>query len=287
MPSAPRLSVIVPSRDRPGLLQDCLESVRAQGAPGLEVIVVDDGSSVALDAVAAAAGAWCVRQPPLGLNAARDAGVARARAPLVAFLDDDVTVAAGWAEAMVAAAEHGADAVAGRVELDLRAPSPRWLTPELRGYLSEYAVGSEPGWIAGPPLPVGANCAVRREMFDRVGGFRAGLDRVDDSLLSAGDTEFFWRVRAAGGRLRYAPDALAVHRIGPERLTLSYFRRRARAQGASDGVYGIPWERWPRLWPLKWPARVAAELAGGLLRGHGPVPALLYVDYCRGRIGAR
>src|SRR4051812_3607450 len=96
----------------------------------------------------------------------------------------------------------------------------------MRSYLSEYD--------GGPQLPFGANCAIRRERCLALGGFRPGLDRVGDSLVSNGETELFGRLRASGGSVHYAPSAVVTHRIPSQRLTRPWLRRRARAQGTSD-----------------------------------------------------
>jgi glycosyltransferase involved in cell wall biosynthesis len=279
---APELTVVIPSRDRPELLRDCLAGLRAQPRR-LQVLVVDDGSRVSLADVASAGGAVFLRQPPLGLGAARNRGLESARSEIVAFLDDDVLVSPGWSAAILEAIEAGADGVGGRVELAPASPPPRWVTPALRGYLSEYELGTTARWLVPEdPVPVGANCAVRRNRCLELGAFRTDLDR-NGNLLSNGDTELFRRFRAAGARLRYAPGAVVRHRIGPERLTVEYFRARAFAQGRSDARIhdgGGAVRRWAR------PARTPLLLAQSLRRGQGPVPALLFLEYCRGSLSA-
>src|SRR5205085_6305502 len=121
--------------------------------------------------------------------------------------------------------------LAGRVRLQFERTPPTWLSQPQRNYLAELDLGSEPLWLDDGPVPVGANCAVRRGELERVGGFRAGLDRFGSSLISNGDTEFFRRLRAQGAKLRYEPEALVLHRVPQERLTRAFFRRRAHAQG--------------------------------------------------------
>lgn len=271
----PQLSVIVPSRDRPGLLRGCLAGL---DDARLEVIVVDDGSRVPLAEVAEAAGARCVRLEPRGLNAARNAGVDAARAPLVAFLDDDVEVARDWAEAMLDAFDTaGADVVGGRVRLALAGPAPRWMSALTRDYLSEYERGDDPFWIDDKRVPFGANCALRRDLCLQLGGFRAGLDRDGPGLLSGGETELFRRAQQAGARIYYAPRAAVAHRIGAERLTVDYMQRRAFAQGQSDRQLEGPF--------LRSPLRGLGPLGTGLLSGRGTVPARLWWAYRRGRGG--
>lgn len=86
------VSVVIPTHERPELLREALESAFAQTHPCLEVIVVDDGSSMdLLDVVAGFGGAArLLRQSgSRGANPARNAGVRAARGELIAFLDDD------------------------------------------------------------------------------------------------------------------------------------------------------------------------------------------------------
>jgi len=89
---APLISVITPTHNRRSKVVRAVESVLAQNFPRFEHIVVDDGST---DGTAAALAE--IRDPRLiyvgskwrGANAARNAGIERARAPVVTFLDSD------------------------------------------------------------------------------------------------------------------------------------------------------------------------------------------------------
>lgn len=292
----PRLSVIIPTRDRPELLRDCLQTVQRQRVVDdrLEVVVVDDGSERELGPVIESAPGQVpvrlVRQDPEGLNPARNRGAEAAAGDLLAFVDDDTLLASSWAEAVLAAFEHRACAgMAGRVKLRFEGDAPSWVARPQREYLAEFDLGERPRWLDQGPVPVGANCAVRRSELDRVGGFRPGLDRVGGSLVSNGDVEFFRRLRRLGGRLRYEPGAQVAHRVGAERLTREFFRRRAYAQGVSDALLaaedGPPWV--VRVTREGWRCgRTAPVLARGLLTGQGSMNALQWASYCRGRLRA-
>ncbi len=90
----PDVTVVLPTRDRPELLRRAVRSVLQQDLQALEVIVVDDGSStpaaVALGELLADERLVVVRhEVSQGVSAARNAAVIQARAPWVAFLDDD------------------------------------------------------------------------------------------------------------------------------------------------------------------------------------------------------
>src|ERR687891_1871685 len=87
------VTVVLPSRDRPEMLERALRCALQQQDVELEVIVVDDGSSPPLGDSVASLGDPRVtllrREMPQGVASARNAGIARARHPFVAFLDDD------------------------------------------------------------------------------------------------------------------------------------------------------------------------------------------------------
>jgi glycosyltransferase involved in cell wall biosynthesis len=282
------LSVVIPTRDRPELLRECLLTLVGQlDATKLEVVVVDDGSRIPLAESLSGEPFEGVdvrfdRQLPKGLNDARNRGVEVAVAPLIAFLDDDTLVGAGWAHALLDAfSQTGCDAVGGRIELQFEGSVPPWLRPSLHGYLSEFDHGDEAAWLDAESVPVGANCAVRRTAWEQAGGFRTGLDRSGSSLVSNGDTEFFRRLLSGGHGIRYEPRATV-------RLTLEFFRRRARAQGISDQMLvqineTIPVER--QLLRELWRAgRALPILMRGLVQRRGPTVALLWIAYCRGRL---
>ena len=289
MSARPVLSVIIPTRGRAVRLRACLETLAAGEPPpgGWEVVVVDDGSDAPLEPAVGEVGGLpvqYVRQPPAGLNPARNRGAAEARGDLLAFLDDDTLVAPGWAGAVCSAFASGCDAVGGRVRLRLEGSAPRWLTPKLRRYLAEYDLGDEAGEIAGEPVPVGANCTIRRSAFESAGGFAPGLDRVGGSLISNGDTDLFRRLRAAGGTIRYEPGALVEHSVPAERLTNEFFRRRAHAQGQSDARLAVA--AGSRLREVVRSGRTVPIAVRGVLEGRGATTAQFWLQYCRGRLSA-
>jgi glycosyltransferase involved in cell wall biosynthesis len=113
----PRISVIVPTRDRPHALARCLEALAAQTvADTLEVIVVDDGSIAARavrETVNLHRRARLVRAAGAGPAAARNLGVRHARGPALCFTDDDCVPDEEWAERLAEALDRGADAAAG------------------------------------------------------------------------------------------------------------------------------------------------------------------------------
>lgn len=232
----PDLSVIMSTFNRGKLLVDAVRSVLGQHrhAPTFELIVVDNNSTdTTRQVVERFAGAdrrvRYVFEDRQGLSFARNAGLANAQAPLVAFTDDDVRVEHDWVLATVRAfGEHPeADMVGGRVLPLWPGEPPRWLTRDHWAPLALVDHGDVP--IAITPQRaiclVGANLACRREVFDTVGLFATGLQRVKDGIGSLEDHEFLLRLLRTGRTALYDPRIVVHAEIQTNRLAREYHRR--------------------------------------------------------------
>jgi len=219
------LSVIVCTRDRPGALWRCLESLSQQKRPPDQVLVVDGASrDDAAEDIARLFGVDYAREDRAGLDYARNRGAREARGDIVAFVDDDAAVHPAWTEQIIAAFDQRAImAVTGLVlpaELETH-PQVVFETQwglgrgyERVDYWPDFLIASgkhvAPTWRMG----AGTNMAFRREAFDRVGYF----DQQLDAAGWGSDAEFWYRILACGWCCRYEPAAVVFH----------YHRRSAR-----------------------------------------------------------
>ena len=110
----PAVAVVVPARDEAGMLPALLSSLAPQLRPGDELVVVDDGSADETASVAVAGGARVLPAPLLpegwtGKASACAAGAAATTAPVLVFLDADVTLAADALDRVAAAAAASPD----------------------------------------------------------------------------------------------------------------------------------------------------------------------------------
>lgn len=231
-------SVVIATRNRQALLAQTLDSLASQDWPSdrLEVIVADNGSTDATSEVVTRLGRRCgaplvrylfVAAP--GKSGAVNQALAIATGDLVALTDDDVIADPNWLTRLAAAFdETGAHFVAGRVKPAWERQPPDWLPPSLYGVIAVPENGDErvPMTAAQQQvMPIGANMAVRREVVQRIGGLRADLGKLEGSLRTGEDHEFFLRMLRAGFTGIYEPTAVVHHRVGTERLDRRYFRQ--------------------------------------------------------------
>ena len=219
-----RVSIVIPARDAEAMIGRTVAGAVAQDLDGeFEVVVVDDGSSDATARVAREAGARVVsNSSPLGPADARNAGVAATSAPLIAFTDADCVPAPGWLRAGVSALEH-ADLVQGRVE-----PEPGEAVGPFDHVIT---VREETG------LYETANLFVRRDWFERIGGFKPFIDPAEGHFGE--DLVFGWAVRRAGGRSAFASDALVHHEV-VRRPASAWIRERRRLRLFNEATRAVP-----------------------------------------------
>jgi len=211
-----RLSVCVVTYERPEFLLRCLGALAA--LPDVDEVVVVDASARPQHASATAAlpGVRYVHAPQLAgwMTRSRNEALRWATGDLVAFVDDDVVVRAGWSTALKHAfADPDVAAVAGRTCNGL-AGEETYARPV--GRLLEDGTLTD-GFASQVPAPVevdhgiGANMTFRRAVLAELGGFR---DDYPGTALRE-DTDIFLRVRALALRAVYEPRAAVDHRPAP------------------------------------------------------------------------
>lgn len=209
----PSWSVVIVSNRRTTALVDAIAAVRQAGRSDVELVVVlgPDADWVGHE-LAPGGDIVLVRTPERNISAARNLGVRAARAPLVAFLDDDSVPEAWWLDRLDAVFDDPDVVVAGGPTLDgdgvTQGPGRHVVsrTGELRSWanraLDEICCSPQSWWI---PFPIGANCAFRRSALVRAGGF----DENFRYFLE--EAEVCVRLVDRGGRVAHAPDAWVHH----------------------------------------------------------------------------
>ena len=233
-----RVTVIIATYNRAALLDECLDHLsRQRFSPGDEVIVVDNGSTDHTAAVVArqqrgyAAPLRLVHESAPGKSVAIARALAVATGDVLAFTDDDVNVDEGWLDAVRDAMTDPAVAlVGGPVKPRWQSTVPGWIRrgrdrhPRLGSPIALLDYGDRAVEL-GPRTLLGANLAVRRDVFIKVGGFPATLGKLRGTLLSGEDHELCRRVQDAGFCALYVPQVAVEHWVPADRARVSYFLR--------------------------------------------------------------
>jgi glycosyltransferase involved in cell wall biosynthesis len=251
MTRAADATVLIPTYNRARLLDETLESLRAlrvRAGRAWNVIVVDNNSTDDTRAVVERH----ARDFPVplrylfearqGRSSALNAGLAASDGAIVVMTDDDVRVDEGWLEAACAALLDSTDPdlayAGGPVSPIWEADPPPWLDltrGDLWGTIAIQDHGREPFvYDDRRRVPLGANMAARRSLFERIGTFRADLGRSSGKVVMGQEVpELLMRARAAGLRGIYVPAMHVRHHIPARRLDRGYFRRWWYGKGVS------------------------------------------------------
>jgi glycosyltransferase involved in cell wall biosynthesis len=265
----PEISVVISTYNREKSLAGTIESILAQeDAPAFELIVVDnrstDGTREAIQAYEARAGRIVryVFEGRQGVSYGRNAGIAAARASLIAFTDDDVVVADNWLAAMKNAFAERPECgcVGGKVLALWPEPPPAWLTERHWGPLALLDYGTAQALDANNrKCLITANMGIRREVLEQIGVFRPDFQKTAGSTCSVEDRELQERYWKAGGRCWFDPGVVVHAEIQPFRLRKEYHRRWHVSHGELHAilhdpefersgfrVFGVPGHVWRR-----------------------------------------
>jgi GT2 family glycosyltransferase len=215
----PSFSIVIASNRGPTGIRECLNGLVAQefARKRYEVVVVDDGSPVAIETIdeefVGRLRLRLLRQSNAGPARARNAGAAEATGDFLAFTDDDCVPSRDWLSRLADALVAHPDAMVGGT-VSNGAADDRYAdaTHHLIAYLERsFADGSRRRFFTTN------NLALSRELFAAVGGF-------DERFAVAGgeDREFCERWLAQGRPLVSKPDAVVTHL---HRMTLRGFVR--------------------------------------------------------------
>lgn len=266
LPSTPLVSVVIPTKIRIDLLERCLEGlVDRTDYPALEVVIVNGCSDHPRfeEVIAQASTKLRLRRvdDAGSFNFSRlvNLGVRNSEGKVVLLLNDDVeAIETGWLHRIVESAiAPGVGCVGARLVYPDQTIQHAGMTLGISGVCGHLWKGlsrSEAALIPQVVLPsqrmavTGACLAVRREIFDRVGG----LDEINFPV-AFNDVDFCLRVRALGYRTIYRGDAALIHHESQSRglddATMKSRKRLARETAAfldrwrellSDDPFGSP-----------------------------------------------
>jgi GT2 family glycosyltransferase len=176
-----------------------------------------------------------VREPLAGKCRAQNAAIRAAEGAVLVFFDDDIEVTPQW---LTVAAEffqrQDFDAMQGPILMPPEMEHNQELLRAQQRFRTINFVKYRPGVTEIKTL-TGANIAVRRAVFTRIGYFNEDLGPGRSGISE--DVEFAQRLVRSGGRIGYEPRAGVYHRVDWSRLTEEFFRQRHEQQGRSRLIY--------------------------------------------------
>ncbi len=264
------ITVVIPHLNQPMNLARCLASLAENTRQPNEIIVVDNGSDVLPEVPDHVI---LIEEKTPGPGPARNAGVAKAKGNVLAFLDADCLARFDWLEE----AERGivrADILGGDMRIGYVDPLRLTMT---EAYESVYSFRIQ-RYIAEENFAATANLVVRREILEAVGPF--------GGLHMAEDRDWGQRAVAMGYEITYAPRMRVYHparRTFPE-LYLKWDRQLAHDYGEiRDGSGRVRW--WLKTAAMGLSPLIEMSRIAGSRRIKGLGPRLkAFVGLCRIRL---
>ncbi len=236
----PVFTVVIPTHNRCELLRAAVASVRTQTFSSWELCIVDDGSTDATAALLAQLSDERVttvhHEHPKGVSAARNAGIARARGEIIAFLDDDDEYKPDFLAAMA------------QVFTGPAAPDVAWIggvAPDTRRGRARRGIAR--GRALNSPRSLKAVSAIglcaRARDFATLGGF-------DEDMMVSEDVDLVLRFAGAGRKYLHVARPLVYNRDGPyARLSRSRdYEAIARSQARLVTKNAVFLKDRPELW---------------------------------------
>ena len=231
---APTVSVVIAAYTdkRWDQICDAVASVRAQTTPALDIVLVIDHNPLLL-ARARREFSDCTviaNSAIQGASGTRNTGVTYCRGEILAFLDDDARASAGWLTALLRHFNRDdVVGVGGHIDALWSTDRPRWFPSEF-GWTVGFSYLGMPEDVAPIRNVWTANMAIRRSVFQAIGGFREEFGKVGD-VARPEDTDLCLRAAAAGGNWLYDPAGTVGHWVPEQRTTFRYFARRCYHEG--------------------------------------------------------
>ncbi len=204
---SPTFSIVIPTRNRPGPLANCLRSIAQLESPRdkIEVIVVDDGSNIspesATSSVCDRLDVKLFRQSQAGPAAARNAGARKAKGKFLVFLDDDCIPRGDWLQALADRFARMPDHAIGGRTLNALPENIYSTTSQL---VIDFVYGYYNANLDQARFFASNNIALPSDCFLAVGGF-------NEAFTTSEDREFCDRWLRHGYRMAYAPEVIISH----------------------------------------------------------------------------
>jgi glycosyltransferase involved in cell wall biosynthesis len=250
-------SIIIPTCGRPLSVRATIQSLLALSPSqlGAEILVIDNNISPRLSedlqgyCTGLADQVRYIREPSIGLSAARNRGICEAQGEIISFIDDDVEVSTGWLIAIQNRfLDPNVNVVGGPSIPKFTSSIPNWLFGYIKTtpyggwkcvYLSLLDIGRDVSSI-NPYYIWGLNFSARKSVLLKCGGFPPDLVPTEFQRWQGdGDSGLSIKLRSMKYRADYIQAALVYHNCGDDRLNIDYFTKRFFSLGVCESYSNI------------------------------------------------
>jgi len=205
-----KVSFVIPVKDAAQHVRRCIASIVANDYPRdqVEVLVIDNDSSDGSAEAARDAGATVLRSSARSVAELRNQAASQPRGSILAFVDADHEIDRHWVRTaleVLSAADIGATGAPYLTD-----PLPNWVQRQYDAMRSRPVARGEVQWLGS------GNLAIKKDVFDDVGGF-------DEQLTACEDVDLCNRLRAAGHRIVADPAMRSVHYGDPRTLKALFY----------------------------------------------------------------
>ncbi|MDR0534411.1 MAG: glycosyltransferase [Verrucomicrobiales bacterium] len=224
IPNAPRVSVVVCSYNGAKTLRGCMEALEKTKYPDFEIVLVDDGSKDNTQEIMKDfPGVMNIKQPNMGLSAARNNGYRAANGEIIAYTDSDCMPDEDWVYHITQTLlKSGFAAVGGP---NISPPAADWI---------QATVAAAPGSPSHVLLSdteaehvPGCNMAYHRWALDLVDGFDVIYRKAGD------DVDLCWRLMQQGHKIAFSPAAVVWHH---RRFTVDAYFGQQKGYGEAEAL---------------------------------------------------
>ena len=228
------------SKNRLNDLLDAIDSINQQSLKPIEIILVVDPSPRVLDF-------YDLHTPPNvkivvsekpGLSNARNMGSKEATGKIIAYMDDDAVADKDWLRNIVEEFRNpDVVGVGGVIHPIWEDGRPFWF-PEEMNWIVGCSYKGLPEKKTFVRNPIGCNMAFRKEILEKVGGFRPDIGRFRNTLLAGEEPELSMRIldNISNSKILHTPSAVVYHKVKKKRLGLKHLFLRSFYEGISKAL---------------------------------------------------
>ncbi len=251
-----QLSIVICSYNRASYISDALDSLYTQtaGLNAFEAIIVDNNST---DNTAEVFSQWrsshtngsftYITETNQGASFARNTGAAVAKRQWLCFMDDDAVATPDYVENILKHIEAKPDAVGfgGRIIPKYIPSEPKWMSYYVSSLVGNFDYAPTACTFENGKYPLESNMIVRKDVYDRIGGFNTALPGVVGTLRIGGEgKELFYKILALGHTIYYDPAICVHHVVEVKKLTSEYMYRVASGIGRGEKTRTLNISTW-------------------------------------------